>query len=561
MTTERRQKEFWIAFGALAFVLAAGLGLREPWPADEPRFALIAKTMVETGQWLFPQRGIELYSDKPPLFMWLQALSYLVVRAWRVAFLLPSLAAALGTLALVYDLARRLWSRRAALIAMLALGTTILFAFQAKAAQIDATITFLVTLSLYGLLRHLLLGPDWRMYAIGFAAAGVGVATKGVGFIALLVLLPYAYARRARWHGLAPIRARDWRWALGPVMFLLPLVLWVVPMLFAVKLSGDPAYEAYASDLLMRQTAQRYAESWHHRQPLWYFLPVIATMWIPGVLALPWALPAWRRRLARRDARVLLPLAFVVLVLLFFSLTPGKREVYILPALPMFVLALAPLLPGLLRRRGARALLFAVTLALAAALAAISLAALLGEPGFAQKLEAERGIRPWWLTLAIGALALVAAAWARPRRAGHAWLGFAASLWILYGLWGYPMLDGARSGRAVMLRAGELVGRDGELALVAWKEQNLLQADRPVTEFGFSRPRAEQREAALRWLAAAPQRRYVFIPDDALGPCVDPALARRVGVSNRRTWYVFGQDAVKPGCNEAAPPAGGAGTP
>ena len=168
--TERRQREFWIAFGALAFVLGAGLGLRDPWPADEPRFVLVAKTMVESGNWLFPQRGIEFYSDKPPVFMWLQSLAYLVLRSWRISFLVPSLAAALGTLALVYDLVRRLWTRRAALVAMLALGTTVLFAFQAKAAQIDATITFLVTLSAYGLLRHLLLGPDWRWYAIGFAS-------------------------------------------------------------------------------------------------------------------------------------------------------------------------------------------------------------------------------------------------------------------------------------------------------------------------------------------------------------------------------------------------------
>jgi 4-amino-4-deoxy-L-arabinose transferase-like glycosyltransferase len=31
-----------------------GIGLRDPWPADEPRFALVAKEMVESGQWFFP---------------------------------------------------------------------------------------------------------------------------------------------------------------------------------------------------------------------------------------------------------------------------------------------------------------------------------------------------------------------------------------------------------------------------------------------------------------------------------------------------------------------------
>ena len=554
---ERREREFWLAFGALAIVLAAGIGLRDPWPADEPRFALVARTMVETGEWLFPRRGIELYSDKPPRFMWLQALSFLVVRSWRVAFLLPSLAAALGTLALVHDLVRRLWTRRAALHAMLLLGTTLLFAFQARAAQIDASVTFLVTLSMYGLLRHLLLGPDWRWYAIGCAAAGAGVALKGVGFLALLVLLPYAWARLKRWRMLTRVPWRDWRWALGPAMAVLPLLLWIVPMLFAAKLSGDAAYEAYANELLFRQTAMRYAASWHHAQPFWYFVPVIALLWIPASLTLPWAVGAWRRRLARRrDARVLLPLAWAVLVVGFFSLTPGKREVYILPALPMFVVALAPLLPGLLRLRGFRLLLWGTTALIGAALAGASIYALVASPGFATRMLAERGISPWWLTLAIGAAGLVAAVVARPHRASHAWLGFSAALWLLYGLWGYPLLDEARSGRAVMARVGEIMGPDAELGLVAWKEQNLLQADRHAIDFGFTQPAARQREAALLWLAEKPERRWLFLDGDALGRCIDRERAVAVGVSNRRTWYLARHEAVVPRCvDDGAKPA------
>jgi len=39
-----------------------GLGLRDPWPADEPRFAQIAMEMVHSGQWFFPSRGGEFIS-------------------------------------------------------------------------------------------------------------------------------------------------------------------------------------------------------------------------------------------------------------------------------------------------------------------------------------------------------------------------------------------------------------------------------------------------------------------------------------------------------------------
>src|SRR5690606_4416788 len=147
----------------------------------------------------FPHRGHELYSDKPPMLMWLQATFYTLLRDWRVAFLLPSLLAALGTLACVYDLGRRLWTRRVGLYAAWALLFTLHFTFQAKKAQIDPLVVFFITLANYGLLRHLLQGPDWRWWLLGWFSAGLGVITKGVGVIALLVLLPAAAASAMQW--------------------------------------------------------------------------------------------------------------------------------------------------------------------------------------------------------------------------------------------------------------------------------------------------------------------------------------------------------------------------
>ena len=101
MLKNRASREFWLLALMALLVLGAGLGMRDPWPSDEPRFALVAKQMVESGDWLFPHRGTELYSDKPPMLMWSQATLYTLIGDWRVAFLLPSLLAALGTLACV----------------------------------------------------------------------------------------------------------------------------------------------------------------------------------------------------------------------------------------------------------------------------------------------------------------------------------------------------------------------------------------------------------------------------------------------------------------------------
>ena len=57
-----------------------------------------------------------------------------------------------------------------------------------RGAQIDPFLCLLSTFSLYALLRHLLLGPAWQWYFAGAVAGGLGVVTKGVGVLPLLLL-------------------------------------------------------------------------------------------------------------------------------------------------------------------------------------------------------------------------------------------------------------------------------------------------------------------------------------------------------------------------------------
>ncbi|HCT27728.1 MAG TPA: dolichyl-phosphate-mannose--protein mannosyltransferase, partial [Stenotrophomonas sp.] len=135
-------------------------------------------------------------------------------------FLLPSLLAALGTLWCVVDLGRRLWTRRVGLYAGWALLFALQFTFQAKKAQIDPLLLLFITLANYGLLRHLLLGPSWRWWWLGWFFAGIGVITKGVGMLALLMIVPAAIAAALQWPRVG-LHARDARFWLAPLAFLL----------------------------------------------------------------------------------------------------------------------------------------------------------------------------------------------------------------------------------------------------------------------------------------------------------------------------------------------------
>ncbi len=544
-------RQYWLllAFGLL--LLSAGLGLRDPWPADEPRFALVAKQMVESGQWLFPHRGNELYSDKPPMFMWMQAAGYSLTGSWRVAFLLPSLLSGMLTLVLLYDLTRRLHGRQVAWIAAATLLFTLQFTVQARSAQIDGTLIGIMTLAAYGMLRHLLLGPNWRWFWIGCFAAGFGTITKGVAFLALFLIPLALLGRRLGWQGLPARQPVDLaRVTLAALAFIGAVAVWLVPMLWAVWTNDSPAYSAYARDILFGQTATRYLEPTHHILPPWYFLGIIVTLWLPASFALIWTIPHWWRRWRRghRPAHVWLPLSYVVLIVVFFSISPGKRDVYIMPALPMLVLALAPTLPALLQRRAVQHTLFAFALLLGSVLTAASAYAILGEPKYAAQLRDLRGLDPWQITLVMGLIGLLIAGLCRPARGALALAGTLTAVWLLYGFWAYPVINDSRSARGVMQRAGALIGADAQLGLLGWKEQNLLMADRPATVFGFLKPRAQQELAAVDWLRADPDQRWVLAQPLSLQACFLAERGTVVGEANRRRWVLVNAGALRETC-------------
>jgi 4-amino-4-deoxy-L-arabinose transferase-like glycosyltransferase len=551
---ERRELFWFFALALLA--LGAGYGLRDPWPADEPRFVLVAKQMLDSGQWLFPHRGIELYPDKPPLYFWLLASCKSLIGSWRWSFLLPSLLSGLGVLWLVHDLGRRLWNHRAGLWAAIAVLSALQFLYQFKRAQIDPTLVFATTLSLYGLCRHLMLGPNWRWYWAACFAAGIGVILKGVGFLPLLIVLPWALMRRARWRGLADLGSGNaWRWLFGAFAFLFAISLWLVPMVMMALGSGDPEHRAYLDNLLFKQTATRYADAWHHHKPFWYFGGVVLAFWLPLSLAFFWLWRDWGRAWRERDAKSWLLLAWALLVLLFFSLSPGKRDMYILPALPAVALAAAPFLPALLARANFRAALHWLALALSLLLLCGGLLCLLQPPAAAIALVRERGMgeeaRWLWVMIAVVGFIGMACALAWRREGLRAVGALLLALCVGYGFVAYPVLDPSSSARRIMQRARSLAGPDATIALVGWKEQNLLQAVGPTVEFGFRRDPEEQLRMASTWAQADPAQRRILLSQPGEGrTCFGGRAAdvARVGTSNRRDWYLVSREALAPGC-------------
>ncbi len=146
---------------------------------------------------------------------------------------------------------------------------------------------FFTTLSLYGLLRHHCLGPARGWYLVGWAAAGLGVITKGVGFLPLLALVPFVLLARRGWP--SAVKRVGSLGVAGVAAMLMAIGLWFVPMILATSAGGELL--DYRNEILFHQTVTRYAGAWHHHAPVYYyFVEIIPLFWLPLIALVPWSL-------------------------------------------------------------------------------------------------------------------------------------------------------------------------------------------------------------------------------------------------------------------------------
>lgn len=550
---ERRR--FWLIFLGTAVLIFLGLGLHSPWPPDSPRFVEVAREMVDSGQWMLPMRGGELYPDKPPVFMWTLAALYWLTGNLKLTYLIPNALCGLLTVFLVYDLGRRLWNPRVAALAAVLLLLPVQFVTQTKNAQIDGMEMAWVTVGCYGLLRHFLLGPAWGWYLAGFAFMGLGVITKGVGFLPIFLLLPVLWWR---WRdNTLPTGTLGWRLWLGPVAMLAVIACWLVPMLLYVQHLNTPDALAYRDNILFKQTGHRYANAWMHIEPWYFFIAkVIPGQWFP----LPFLLLAlWRPlvRLWRADPALRILLVWVVLVVAFFSLSPGKRGLYVLPALPMFTLAVAAVLDRALSdgQRPSRwfgALITGAQAILAVALVVTGGLALADFPALVKGAKRFTDDPSLWhqagAMLLVAGLIWCALLWGFRRSDALArWFVGMMAAWVLYATWGFTTLEPVKTPRNVLARAEALTPPDAQLGLLNFSEQLILFSRKDMTHFSYFSSVEQQERNAWQWMAEGPDR-YLVIETGTDLSCFDDTTAAPLGKADRTRFLLLGPAQRKAAC-------------
>jgi hypothetical protein len=141
-----------------------------------------------------------------------------------------SLACILGTVALTYDIGRRLFGRTGGLLAAWFVATAYPMVYYAHTTNLDAAYLFWLMLALWATVLAAETNKHWAYVVLGIAAA-MAVSTKEQGFAFLLPLPPLIALRRLQASGLSPRSARDWwrmSWNRGTRAGLLATVITVV---------------------------------------------------------------------------------------------------------------------------------------------------------------------------------------------------------------------------------------------------------------------------------------------------------------------------------------------
>jgi len=317
----------------LLLLLAAGIlfsvpaAMRDLWRPDEPRYAEVAREMMNSGDYLVPHVNGEVYREKPPLLFWLMA-----VASWPQGAVsaftarVPSIAAALITVGLCFDLARRMFGERAGLWSAAILATTYRFWWQSNIGQIDMLLTACTTLSLYALWRwHEERRTLWALAY--FAGAALGLFTKGPPALLIVALgaVVFLWGQRDLRRGL-----RLW---IGLPLAIVPVLAW---FLLARSAAGGVVSDE-VSGTVSRQIVGRMFHGVTHPEAPWFYLINFPIEWLPWSFFAPWiVIHAWRTR--REGPAMRLILAWTLPALIFFHLIVEKRQGYLLPLFPGFAI-------------------------------------------------------------------------------------------------------------------------------------------------------------------------------------------------------------------------------
>ncbi len=344
-------------YAGLAVLLAAasllflpGISLRSLW-GSEGRWAVIAREMIQTGDYFLPTINGQVYFDKPLLsywaiipFAWLTGVTETTAR-------LPGALAGIATVGIVYALGRRLFGRETGFLGGIVLITTVMFGFWSRTASAELLNVLAIWLMLWVLAGDR--RPSFGRYLAFYVVAAVSAFCKGpvapaVALMTTAALSVTEIVADVRSNGRVRARvclARHFGWILslkGSLAALCGLI--VFALLFFLPVIATGSWDA--AELMWRENVTRFFKPFDHVEPFYSYvkhIPVFLLPWSFVAAASLLSIGGWE---AGRSRRWLI--CVTVAIFMFFTVSGSRRSYYILPIVPAFALIMGRSIAGFL---------------------------------------------------------------------------------------------------------------------------------------------------------------------------------------------------------------------
>lgn len=313
-----------------------------PWQLDDydqAKQAFTSWQLIKEGRVFYQQTPSGKVATKPPLVGWVSASIYSVTHSWDLAWHLPSFAAALGLIYLLYRAARPL-GELPTLLAFLAFTLNILTRRIATLVRTDMPLALVIFAIGLLFLKHIRSRSPWngRDRFLLFLLLTATMFIKGPIVYAFILPGLVCYEIRRRWRpDFPPAWSGSWPWLASIALFL----SWVIV--------GIRQVPGFYNEVVVTEFAGRFSETVHRSQSLFFYLPHLVQKFAPwSLLMILLAIVTWRRARAatgrgweRAAAETFWVAAWAFGGIAVMSLIPSKRVDRIFPAIAPLALLLA----------------------------------------------------------------------------------------------------------------------------------------------------------------------------------------------------------------------------
>lgn len=321
MKLTRKQTDLLTLFAISSLVLIWNLWSGSLCSWDEGFYGGVSKEIIRTSSWIdLHWAGME-WSDKPPLYMWMSVIFSRIFGMNEFSVRLFSALCGIGTVLVTYLIAVRLYSRKAAFAAGLALLSTWHFVWSSKMGTLDVPLTFFITLTIFFFIS----GRDNKLCLfLSPLAFALAFLTKGMG-AAIIPLILSVYL----------VSSRDFKYFKEPALWAgiaisLGIIVWWHWLAFSHY--GETFVRDYFVKHLFVRTTKAIDG---HTGDIFTYFGVIPNKGRPaailGLILVP--LLAWRI-LKNKEKEHLLPVIWSSSVFVLFSMVQTKLHWYIMPIYP-----------------------------------------------------------------------------------------------------------------------------------------------------------------------------------------------------------------------------------